>query len=88
MFFPQTVKRMETMEWPAIQDVYRDAPAHCYGCGRLNQHSGPLAGFRAPRNSLPISQSSKPVPFGETKDLMAGGEQAQNKHTNGGRKGA
>jgi acyl-coenzyme A thioesterase PaaI-like protein len=26
------------MEPPAIQDFYPDDLAHCYGCGRLNQH--------------------------------------------------
>ena len=26
------------METPAFQDLYPDQWAHCYGCGRLNEH--------------------------------------------------
>lgn len=33
------------MESPAIQDTYPDDVAHCYGCGRLNDHGHHIRTF-------------------------------------------
>jgi len=30
---------------PALQDLYADAAAHCYGCGRLNPHGHRLRSY-------------------------------------------
>ena len=33
------------METPAFQDLYPDHWAHCYGCGRLNEHGLKIRSF-------------------------------------------
>ncbi len=33
------------MTQPAIQDYYPDSVAHCYGCGRLNEHGLQIKSF-------------------------------------------
>ena len=32
------MERIESMEAKAFQDTYPENVAHCYGCGRLNEH--------------------------------------------------
>jgi acyl-CoA thioesterase FadM len=76
------------MDSAAIQDTYPDDVAHCYGCGRLNEHGLPAlryvtgslqVDYLAPTPiGVPLQVRGRPAEVGERKvvvdcELWAGG---------------